>query len=270
MVNATFSTDAAPGYLEYVGRPQSERVTGNVALCARMEVREMRAEFQVYNVEFMRGLNSHKWREVKRELQTVHSNKLGAVEWVKGYEREYWQAVEKDFHCNKPQDHEVAHCNEPAPSRLKFWSDDFNMDLIKVFPDFVESIADIESVGLVTHGGTSYGRLNHPSSWNDYKGPIAFFGFSTPDKPDSFYTSSPVVECTFLEMLRDCWAHSLYVYLCEKPFWDAWMLQTRFTRIMYDIRGWGTDCRIKEDRKLCLKSLNAAAVRFRAIVASQE
>jgi hypothetical protein len=81
-MSETFRTDGAPGYLEYAGEKQHERESWGMAFCDRAEIREMRAEFCVYAVEFIRHLDSNKWREVERELQGVHSNPVAARQWI--------------------------------------------------------------------------------------------------------------------------------------------------------------------------------------------
>jgi hypothetical protein len=119
MPNEQFSTDGAPGYLEYAGRHQHERVSWNMAFCDRMEVRETRAEFHVQNVEFIRNLDSDKWREVERTPQTICANPREAIEWIKqeheierqefgpggphksleneaGVVRDYWRGLDSD------------------------------------------------------------------------------------------------------------------------------------------------------------------------------
>lgn len=119
----------------------------------------------------------------------------------------------------------------------RFWSDDFDMDLLKLFPDLPDRIGPAVDIPLWTHGGESYGRLNHPSVW----GHVAFFGLTPgqPGKPAEYYTDAPVIECTWLEALRDAWPHTYMVVIDNCALvWSSTRLQATFTKLMYDLRGW--------------------------------
>lgn len=120
------------------------------------------------------------------------------------------------------------------------WCDDFDIDLYRVMPELREVLALAEGVKLYTHGHTTDGKLNHPTCWNDYEGSVCFFGFDprTIGKPESYWTDSPVVECTWPEVVRDLWCHHLVMILCGVKFWDARGLIGAFNAIMYDERGW--------------------------------
>lgn len=119
-----------------------------------------------------------------------------------------------------------------------FWSDSFDMDLLKVIPNAREIIAPVADLELTTTGHLTHGRLNHPCVWNHDLGLVAFFGFGDPRRPEVFVTSAPVVRCTAMEAFRDAWAHS-YVMLVEgRPIWDAGALWSGFQDIMWDLRGW--------------------------------
>jgi hypothetical protein len=95
----------------------------------------------------------------------------------------------------------------------KFWSDDFDMDLPKVFPQLDEWIGEQGNVKLWTVGHTSFGRLNHPTVWNTHG---AFLWLERPalarDEHGWFnifgcVDDSQIVECTWREWLRDAWSH---------------------------------------------------------------
>jgi len=119
-----------------------------------------------------------------------------------------------------------------------FWSDDFDMDLLKVIPDVEQMLGELADVELYTHGKTTNGRLNHPSVWNSYHAMIAFFGFEDPGKPEAYHTSDLVVRCTFLEALRDAWVHSYEIFVEGISIWNAFALKPEFDRLMYHIRSW--------------------------------
>jgi hypothetical protein len=121
----------------------------------------------------------------------------------------------------------------------RFWSDGFDMDLPRIVPldDALGTAADIP---LWTHGGESYGRLNHPSVWNDNAGLVAYFGTTpgTTGKPESCYTPWPVVECTWREVARDAWVHTYLVLVDGEPIWDTTRFLNAFDALMYHVRGY--------------------------------
>src|SRR4051812_12912554 len=98
--------------------------------------------------------------------------------------------------------------------RRPFWSDTFDLDLLKAIPGVEELLGETADIPLFTHGHIAGAdqpdafRLVHPACWHTTRGLAAFFGFKDPAKPSAFYTSDPVVECTFLEALRDAWVHT--------------------------------------------------------------
>lgn len=122
-----------------------------------------------------------------------------------------------------------------------FWSDNFDMDLPKIFPDARKMLGDLAEVELVTSGTPdSNGRLNHPCVWNHHDGTIAFFGFDNPGRDTSFYVSPSAVElkCTAWEAFRDAWAHSFVMVIDQRRVWDTGALWPHFETIMWDLRGW--------------------------------
>jgi hypothetical protein len=97
----------------------------------------------------------------------------------------------------------------------KFWSDDFDMDLLKIFPDLIAALGATADLTLWTLGHRTFGRLNHPSVWNTH---AAFIWFEKPnlnrDEHGWFNIGGCVsddeeVECTWLELLRDQWPLSV-------------------------------------------------------------
>jgi hypothetical protein len=95
-------------------------------------------------------------------------------------------------------------------SYAKFWSDDFDMDLLKIYPNVVaECLGTLADRQLWTLGHESYGRLNHPTVWNTHG---AYVWVEKPNlvrDPRGWYAvrgcvdDSPEIECTWLELLRD-------------------------------------------------------------------
>lgn len=121
----------------------------------------------------------------------------------------------------------------------RFWSDDFDMDLPKIIPDAKELLGEHADLQLLTHGGKTHGRLNHPVVWNGEVGSVAFFGRRSPMKPPSYYTNREIVTCTLWEAIRDAWAHT-YVLIFEghRVIWDGSKTYAQFEPIMSHIRRW--------------------------------
>lgn len=126
----------------------------------------------------------------------------------------------------------------------QFWSDDFDMDLLKVFTAVPKILKAPDRV-LWTVGGTTYGRLNHPTCWNSHG---AFLWLEKPnllrDERGWFnvlgcVSKSEEVECTWLEWLRDQWVHSwggALIMPHQQPLPPA--PQLAFNDIMEDLRGY--------------------------------
>ncbi len=122
----------------------------------------------------------------------------------------------------------------------RFWSDNFDMDLIKIFPDLASRLGAAADIPMWTHAGTSYGRLNHPSVWGGQWGLEAFFGLRPGEtgKRRGYRTDHPIVECTWLEALRDAWPHTYMIIVDGRwAVWDTGRLESTFTKIMYGLRG---------------------------------
>ncbi len=154
-----------------------------------------------------------------------------------------------------------------------FWSDDFDMDLPKVLPRLDEALADLADTSLWTHGGESHGRLNHPSVWGARNGlgSEAFFGTTAEatGKPDWYYTSQPVIECTWREAVRDAWPHTYTVLVDSTPVWSAGRWLRHFNWLMFDLRGWSRlpDGAADRLRGEVLASLHRATADLRQVLA---
>lgn len=121
-----------------------------------------------------------------------------------------------------------------------FWSDDFDMDLPKIFPDARRLLGDLGDIELVTVGTPdANGRLNHPSVWNGDHSMLAFFGFKSPAKPEFYATGRYTeVRCTAWEMFRDAWPHGYLIQVEGYPIWDTTHIWPHFEAIMWSVRGW--------------------------------
>lgn len=151
--------------------------------------------------------------------------------------------------------------------RARFWSDDFDMDLLKLLPDLEEILGDAADVVLCTYGGTSHGRLNHPSCWNTSSGLAAFFGFRDAAKPESFSAGDrELVRCTFEEAIRDCWPHTYVMLVERRPIFDSQKLRRDFDLLMSHRRKWH-EAQTDHDRALVRlrEQLELASVRLLAL-----
>ena len=131
--------------------------------------------------------------------------------------------------------------SDPATTRAPFWSDNFDMDLLKIFPEAPTALGPIAERTIYTVGGITHGRLNHPSVWNTDLGLAAFFGVTAGGfLPAGFVTGRPdkVVECTVLEAIRDCWVHTYAIVLKGRVAFDTNGMRQVFDRVMYHRRGW--------------------------------
>lgn len=124
------------------------------------------------------------------------------------------------------------------------WYDDFDAELYKVVPEAERLIAPVADVAMRTTCTPcrATGRLNSPCMWNGYHGMIAFFGCKLLGvrhwKPESHWTSAPVVECTFEEAFRDTFVHECLAYVDGRVLWNTWKLRADFMTLMYHARGW--------------------------------
>lgn len=156
-----------------------------------------------------------------------------------------------------------------------FWSDDLDMDLLKILPGLTEQLGDAADIPLWTYGGTSHGgRLNHPAVWHDHVGMVAFFGLDNNSgswKPANHTTFHDLVECTWLEALRDAWPHQYIAVVDNRPLWDAFRLRGTYLTLMYDLHGWRKLPPRQADklRGTVLASVLAATRELTAVVATR-
>lgn len=122
-----------------------------------------------------------------------------------------------------------------------FWSDDFDMDFPKIFPDARKLLGTLGDVELVTTcHPCKTGRLNMPTVWNGDHSMLSFFGFKTPARPPFYATSrETVITCTAWEAFRDAWPHGYLIQVERQPIWDTFPLWKHFETLMWDVRNWG-------------------------------
>lgn len=121
----------------------------------------------------------------------------------------------------------------------RFWADVFDMDLPRVLPDLDKLLGDTADVRLWTYGGTSHGRINHPSMWNSEYGMTAYFGLDDSGdwKPVGYITGGDMVECTWREVVRDVWVHQCLVLVNLHPVLNTTRLEREFWGLMDHRRG---------------------------------
>ena len=126
----------------------------------------------------------------------------------------------------------------------KFWSDDFDMDLLKLFPDLPAELGEAAELPIWTVGHSTYGRLNSPAQWNSHG---AYAWAEKPqlvrDKHGWFnihgcVSNDELIEATWLEFLRDMWPHSYAFILLPHGVLFEQSPRLVFDRIMYHIRAW--------------------------------
>jgi hypothetical protein len=155
-----------------------------------------------------------------------------------------------------------------ALAERPFWSDDFDMDFPKIFPDARKMLGDLAGLELITTGTPDRrtGRLNHPAVWNHERGSVAFFGFKSPCR-DQFYAapSSQEIRCSAWEAFRDAWPHHLVMIVEQQVIWDTGALWPEFEIIMWNLRGWGDGKKARLDvcaRRKVMSSFTKAVRTF--------
>jgi hypothetical protein len=141
------------------------------------------------------------------------------------------------------------------------WCDDFDMDLLKIFPSTPQMLGDLANMPLWTVGGETDSKLNHPCVWNSHG---AFVWTDTPilprDKHGWFNVGgcvgdAPIVPCTLLEFLRDQWVHEYAAIVLPSRRVLPAPDMADFQDIMYDIRGWKKSQNIERSRQGALRWL---------------
>jgi hypothetical protein len=149
------------------------------------------------------------------------------------------------------------------------WCDTFDADLLKLVPGAVEALGRVADVQLLTYyRELTDGRINHPCAWHTDYGLAAFFWTAPEGQPTAFFsTRASVAECTFLEAVRDEWAHSCLIVVDRNIIWNP--PSRLMTRLMDDVRGWRPlDAEQREqDRDDVLASLRQAAAKLTAVIA---
>ncbi len=140
----------------------------------------------------------------------------------------------------------------PANDMTKFWSDDFDMDLLKLFPDIAKDMGPVAHAKLWVLGSLSTDNVfSHPTVWNGYDGMESLFWAEQP--PDllrdehgwltmegGLTTNSPMCCITVMEAIRDCWVHDYNIHLEGRVVLKHGMrfYNSHFYPIMATVRGW--------------------------------
>ncbi len=146
---------------------------------------------------------------------------------------------------------------------MTMWCDTFDADLLKVVPGAAETLAGTAGVKLETHSRPTDGKINCPSAWWTDGGLTSFF-WTDPGlaPPAGYVTDDPVVECTFLEAVRDEWVHGAVLCVNRRTVWRPPV--RLMEKLMFDLRGWTVldDAEREYIRKSVCKSLSGAVARL--------
>lgn len=154
------------------------------------------------------------------------------------------------------------------------WCDGFDCDLPTVVPGSREALGDTAEQKLFTYSMPTDGKINCPSAWNEVEGLVSYFGFKDPSTPRGRTPTASVMECTFLEAVRDLWIHQHLLYVEGVQVWNPSMESTigqAFEVLMYHTRRWVPVPQVDVERyqKIVLFSLTEAADRLRCLVRDQ-
>lgn len=135
--------------------------------------------------------------------------------------------------------------------KSRFWSDDFDMDLLKILPELREQTAFIAGCPLYTYGSLSeHGVFAHPAVWNSDCGMSALFFVDEPQLARDAHglvriggcvTDDPVCEIIALDAIRDCWCHNYTLHLEGRRVIEAStaFYNSHFAPLMAHRRGYG-------------------------------
>lgn len=150
----------------------------------------------------------------------------------------------------------------PAPEMMPIWSDDFDMDLERIFPG-IENEPDVEAIKKIalwvfasTGDQNGVKVMSHPSSWNgvgvpyfseppdlerDRSGFVRIFG--------SLVTRAELCCISGWDAIRDTWAHHLTISLNQTTWTWAPDYNGIFYPIMSHTRGWSEVPDIEDHKK---------------------
>lgn len=153
-------------------------------------------------------------------------------------------------------------------SRLPFWSDELDIDLLKILPETEAVLGRAAEAILYTRGSTSRGRLHHPVVWNAAHGSVAYFG-TVRDRypePSGYVSTQEIVEATLLEALRSAWFQRWTMVLGGRQVWTPF---ADFWAIIGYKRSEGWHCSPAAERDRILADLTAALAQTAEDVAQQ-
>lgn len=156
--------------------------------------------------------------------------------------------------------------------REPFWSDDFDMDLLAVFPEAEALLAPVGGLLLRTRSSLTHGRINCPDAWNTRHGLASYFSLAErgPDDNPSWpaplhhHSTHLVAVCTGLEVIRDLWVHQHVMMVDGTLLWKAASLRSDFDRLMGQRRryGWLSDEAVALTRTAVLGSVAKVAYKL--------
>lgn len=133
-----------------------------------------------------------------------------------------------------------------------FWSDDFDLDLLRLFPRVEALLGAVAAQPLWTLSRETHGRINCPATWSAAGCLIWLEKPNLPRDKHGWFNwrglvgDSPEMECTWLELLRDNWIHQQPLCFVQGERTLGVLPRpsaSLFTRIMYHVRGWRNDDR---------------------------
>jgi hypothetical protein len=164
--------------------------------------------------------------------------------------------------------------------RLPLWSDDFDMDLLKLFPEMraVPIVAEADKLLVYTYGSQSRDKkvFSHPSTWNGV-GSLYFTEppeFLRDDKsgfvclPNGYVTNDALCCISAFDAIRDTWCHDLNLMLNWEPWIPEPDYHNVFSSIMSHVRNWSHEKNIHQLMNQARDWALTACVRAGQIVGS--
>lgn len=116
--------------------------------------------------------------------------------------------------------------------------DNFDGDLYNLIPEARDLLEPIAHITFLTHGSADRdGNLSHPSVWNHALGMIAFFGISSPQKPDYFHTLDPVIKCPADYALRSAFVQNYAIMFRQILLYNGSFINNDYFDLLFHARG---------------------------------
>lgn len=140
-----------------------------------------------------------------------------------------------------------------GPMKMRLWSDDFDMDLMKLFPKLREQreVAAADYLPVWAYASTGWKDVEvfaHPCTWNGIGAP--YFSQRPCDARDNhgwltmrggLTTNSELCCISAFDAVRDCWSHNLRMLIDWELWTETPCYNGVFYPIMSHIRGWSNE-----------------------------